>query len=146
MISSELTWSSRATRRQTDMASSLAWLLSSNPTHSYFGANYTQAIHNGSVPEWRLTDVVVRILTPSFSPNQYCNYSSVNLNDDPRKTITNAQRQRHRMVACDVAAAGTVRLKNTPGKRGHYNHACSGPRLDRTHTGPINMPLGPACR
>lgn len=91
---------------------------SSDPTWSYFGGNYTRAIYNGSVPEWSLTDAAVRILTPFFLLNQDRNYPSVSLNDDPRRTITNAQRQSHRVIARDVAAAGTVLLKNTPGKKG----------------------------
>lgn len=85
---------------------------------SYFGANYTIAIHNGSVPEWRLTDAAVRILTPYFFLGQDRGYPRVNLVDDPRLAISDAQRQRHRTVAREIAAAGTVLLKNTPGKMG----------------------------
>jgi beta-glucosidase len=85
---------------------------------SFFGANYTAAVHNGSVPEWRLTDAAVRILTPYFFFGQDRGYPKVNLEDDPRKAISDAQRQRHRTVAREVAAAGTVLLKNTPGKKG----------------------------
>ncbi|KAJ5096204.1 glycoside hydrolase family 3 protein [Penicillium alfredii] len=40
------------------------------------------------------------------------------LSTNPRKTILNAQRQRHRYLARVIAAAGTVLLKNSPGKKG----------------------------
>ncbi|PYI12531.1 glycoside hydrolase [Aspergillus sclerotiicarbonarius CBS 121057] len=85
---------------------------------SYFGSNYTAAVHNGSVPEWRLTDAAVRILTPYLFLGQDRGYPKVNLVDDPRLAISDAQRQRHRTVAQEIAAAGTVLLKNTPGKMG----------------------------
>lgn len=89
----------------------------SNDTWSYYGANYTAAVRNGTVPEWRLTDAATRILTPYYWLGQDRNYPSINLEDDPRKTITNAQRQRRRAVAREVAFAGTVLLKNTAGKK-----------------------------
>ncbi|KFX98670.1 hypothetical protein O988_04254 [Pseudogymnoascus sp. VKM F-3808] len=87
-------------------------------SYSFFGANYTRAVHNGSVPESRLTDAAVRILTPYFLLDQDRNYPRVNLADDPRRAITDAQRQTHRTLAREVAAAGTVLLKNTAGKKG----------------------------
>lgn len=89
-----------------------------NASWSYFNANYTTAIHNGSIPEWRLTDAAIRILTPYFFLGQDRGYPKVNLVDDPRSVISNAQRQRHSTVAREIAAAGTVLLKNTPGKKG----------------------------
>lgn len=90
----------------------------SDGTWSYYGTNYTTAVRNGTIPEWRLTDAVTRILTPYFWLGQDRNYPSISLEDDPRKAITNAQRQRHRVVAREIAAAGTVLLKNTPGRKG----------------------------
>ena len=87
-------------------------------TWSFFGANYTAAVKNGSVPESRLTDAAIRIMTPYFWLGQDMNYPSVNLVDDPRKAITDSQRQRHRSVAREVAAAGSVLLKNAAGKKG----------------------------
>ena len=86
--------------------------------YSYFGANYTLAVQNGSVPMWRLEDAAVRIITPFFWLGQDRNYPQVNLVDDPRKTIANAQRHRHLAVAREVASAGMVLLKNTQGKKG----------------------------
>lgn len=87
-------------------------------TWSFYGANYTAAVKNGSVPEHRLTDAAVRVKTPYFLLGQDRDYPKINLVDDPRKTIVDAQRQRHRTLAREIAAAGTVLLKNTAGKKG----------------------------
>lgn len=87
-------------------------------TWSFFGTNYTDAVNNGSIPDWRLTDAATRIMTPYFLLGQDRNYPRINLVDDPRLTITNAQRQRHRVVAREVATAGAVLLKNTQGNKG----------------------------
>lgn len=83
---------------------------------SYFGANYTRAIQNGTIPESRLTDAAIRTLTPYFWLRQDTDYPRTNILDDPKLPILDAQRQRHRAVAREVAAAGTVLLKNTAEK------------------------------
>ena len=88
------------------------------PGELFYGANYTLAVQNGSVPLWRLNDAAVRIMTPFFWLSQDRNYPQTNLVDDPRKTIVNAQRHRHLTVAREVARAGMVLLKNTQGKMG----------------------------
>jgi beta-glucosidase len=87
-------------------------------TWSFFGHNYTEGVKNSSIPEWRLTDAAVRILTPYFWLGQDRGYPKVNLVDNPRLAITDAQRQRHRTLAREIAAAGTVLLQNTSGKKG----------------------------
>ena len=84
----------------------------------FYGANLTKSVNNGSVPEWRLNDAATRIMTPYFLLGQDRNYPDINLVDDPRKTIVNSQRQRHRTLAREIATAGTVLLKNTDGKSG----------------------------
>ncbi|GKZ21087.1 hypothetical protein AbraIFM66951_002480 [Aspergillus brasiliensis] len=84
---------------------------------SFFGTNYTEGVKNGSIPEWRLTDAAVRIMTPYFWLGQDRGYPQVNLVDDPRLTITDSQRQRHRTLAREIAAAGTVLLHNTSGRK-----------------------------
>ncbi|KAI7772912.1 glycoside hydrolase [Diaporthe eres] len=120
-----------------------------NSAWSYYGANYTAAVKNGTVPEWRLTDAATRIMTPYFWLGQDRNYPSVSLEDDPRRSITNAQRQRHRMVAREVAAAGMVLLKNTPGKKGlplvkPTAIALFGPAAGQNPYGPNQYGLGPS--
>lgn len=91
-------------------ASDAAW--------SFFGGNYTESVRNGSVPEWRLTDAAVRIMTPYFLLGQDRDYPRTNLRDDPRLAIEDAQRQRHRALARDLAVAGAVLLRNSPGSKG----------------------------
>ncbi|KFZ02168.1 hypothetical protein V500_00406 [Pseudogymnoascus sp. VKM F-4518 (FW-2643)] len=90
----------------------------SGVTWSYFGANYTRAVNNGSVPAWRLDDAATRIMTPFFHLGQDRNYPDINVVDDPRGSIVSAQRQRHRTLAREIAATGSVLLKNTQGKKG----------------------------
>lgn len=90
-------------------------VITPNQPFSFFGSNYTRAVRNGSVPEWRLNDAAVRIMTPYFYLGQDRNYPKVNLMDDPRLSIVDAQRQRHRTLAREIATAGTVLLKNTVG-------------------------------
>ncbi|ELR04853.1 hypothetical protein GMDG_07078 [Pseudogymnoascus destructans 20631-21] len=48
-------------------------------TWSYFGANYTRVINNGSAPAWRLDDAATRIMTPSFHLSQDRNFLDINL-------------------------------------------------------------------
>ncbi|KAJ5770031.1 glycoside hydrolase family 3 protein [Penicillium nucicola] len=84
----------------------------------FYGANLTLAVNNGSVPEWRLNDAATRVMTPYFLLGQDRDYPEINLVDDPRKAIVDSQRQRHRTLAREIAAAGTVLLKNADGKRG----------------------------
>lgn len=116
---------------------------------SYYGTNYTTAVKNGTIPEWRLTDAATRILTPYFWLGQDRNYPSISLEDDPRKTITNAQRQRHRVVAREIATAGIVLLKNTPGRKGlplvkPTTIALFGPAAGQNPYGPNQYGLGPS--
>jgi len=85
---------------------------------SYFGANYTLAVQDGSVPESRLNDAVTRIMTPYFYLGQDRNYPRIILVDNSRDAIVDAQRQRHVTLAREIAAAGMVLFKNTKGKKG----------------------------
>ncbi|KAJ5106610.1 glycoside hydrolase family 3 protein [Penicillium angulare] len=84
----------------------------------FYGTNLTKSVNNGSVPEWRLNDAATRIMTPYFLLGQDRDYPDINLVDDPGKAIVNSQSQRHRTLAREIAAAGTVLLKNTEGKGG----------------------------
>lgn len=60
--------------------------------HSYFGANLTAAVNNGSVPIDRVDDMARRIMTPYFRLNQNAasypgiDPSSGGLNFFPRKS------------------------------------------------------------
>ena len=46
-------------------------------TDSYFGMNLTMAVQNGSLPETRLNDMVLRVMTPYFFLQQNSGYPTV---------------------------------------------------------------------
>lgn len=63
----------------------------SDPTPSYWGANLTTAVNNGSVPMDRVDDIAIRIMTPYFRLKQNeASYpkidpSSATINGEPSK-------------------------------------------------------------
>lgn len=95
-----------------------------SPEDSYFGANLTAAVHNGSVSMARIDDMVCRIMTPYFLLSQNESYPTV----DPSSAYVLAQQEgvsfgEQQIYARDVrgdhaafirnlGAAGTVLLKN----------------------------------
>jgi hypothetical protein len=100
---------------------------------SYFGANLTIAVLNGTVPQWRLDDMVVRILAgwylvdgddeidlPNFqSWTPYTN-GAVHAHVGPTwgTGVVNKHvdvRQQHGELIRHIGAASTVLLKNTKG-------------------------------
>ena len=52
---------------------------------SYFGRNITTAIHNGSLSEGRLNDMIARVMTPYFYLKQNSGYPTV----DPASAALN---------------------------------------------------------
>lgn len=101
--------------------------------HSYFGPNLTIAVLNGTVPQWRLDDMVVRILAgwylvdgddsielPNFqSWTPYTN-GAVHAHVGPTwgTGVVNKHvdvRQKHGELIRQIGAASTVLLKNTKG-------------------------------
>lgn len=48
---------------------------------AYFGANLTVAVLNGTMPEWRLDDMCMRIMTPYYLVGRDRNEIPVNVND-----------------------------------------------------------------
>ena len=96
---------------------------------SFFGGNITNAIQNGSLPESRLNDMVLRIMTPYYWLGQD-NYptvdeASADLNNfDPAKSNytwdfggpkSRDVRGDHAQIIHDIAAQSTILLKNTNG-------------------------------
>lgn len=95
---------------------------------SFFGGNITQMVQNGTVPESRIDDMVVRIMTPYYWLGQDQNHpsvdeSSADLNTfSPRSTwlrnftFTGTRsrdvRDNHGALIRKHGAAGTVLLKN----------------------------------
>lgn len=94
--------------------------------HSYFGANLTAAVNNGSVAEARLDDMAKRIMTPYFRLKQNQNYppidpSGAGLNFFPPEDYLfnytygpeNVDvRDDHASLIRELGAAGIVLLKN----------------------------------
>jgi beta-glucosidase-like glycosyl hydrolase len=87
---------------------------------SYFGANLTQAVNNGSVPLERLDDMATRILggyfllgqdSPSF-PN--VTFDAFDRNDDRLNDYLDV-RGDHGHLIREIGAASTVLLKNVNG-------------------------------
>ncbi|KAJ9635170.1 hypothetical protein H2199_008656 [Coniosporium tulheliwenetii] len=97
-----------------------------DPTPSFWGANLTTAVNNGSVAESRVDDMVLRIMTPYFYLGQdedfpFVDESSSVINFfDPATWTYNYTlgpvvdvRDGHAQLIRDLASAGTVLLKNT---------------------------------
>ncbi|KAF2146981.1 glycoside hydrolase family 3 protein [Aplosporella prunicola CBS 121167] len=101
---------------------------------TYFGANLTEAVNNGTVPEWRVNDMVRRVMTPYFLLGQdkdfplvdpsMGEYPSVNefdkqdgWYDDWNKAKALGEpdvdvRANHSKLIRELGAAGIVLLKN----------------------------------
>jgi beta-glucosidase len=96
---------------------------------SFFGGNITNAVSNGSLPESRLDDMVLRIMTPYYYLRQD-NYPTIdpssaalnnfnpsssnytwNLNGSESRDV----RGSHSQLIHDLAAQATVLLKNVNG-------------------------------
>ena len=83
----------------------LAGLDMEMPDGNYFGSALEQAVKQGSVPQSRLDDMVVRILTAMFA---------VGIMDSPQtgNLTANAMSTAHSALARQLAGAGTVLLQN----------------------------------
>ncbi|KAI0175281.1 beta-glucosidase [Pestalotiopsis sp. NC0098] len=93
---------------------------------SWFGLNLTAAVNNGSVSEDRLDDMVHRIMTPYYYLGQDQDYPSVDLsnvylvyigyglgaNITGPIPVARDVRDDHGALVREIAAAGTVLLKN----------------------------------
>ncbi|KAH0847529.1 hypothetical protein AYO21_01437 [Fonsecaea monophora] len=101
--------------------------IGSSRNTSFFGGNVTRAVRNGTLDEDRLDDMIRRIMTPYFYLNQN-EYPPIDgleptLNSDSPPYqhpftlgASNVDvRSGHGQLIRDIAAAGTVLLKNTNG-------------------------------
>lgn len=96
---------------------------------SYWGSNLTIAVLNGTIPQWRVDDMAVRIMTAYYKVGRQRTQVPINFNSWTREEFgylhAGAQegygrvnervnvRRRHAVVARKVASASTVLLKNT---------------------------------
>ena len=100
-----------------------------NSGYSFWGANLTLAILNGTVPEYRLDDMAMRIMAAFFKTGQEIEQPDINFSSWTRNTIGPVHalagqgiqqanfhvdvRGDHAGLVRQVAAQGTVLLKNT---------------------------------
>ncbi|KAH8921781.1 glycoside hydrolase family 3 protein [Atractiella rhizophila] len=92
-----------------------------NTTHSYWGSALIEAVRNGSVPEARVTDMVVRTMSAYYKLGQDKNYPHLNFNYNFQDTYDkngalvnehiNVQDDHYKIIR-DIGAASTVLLKN----------------------------------
>lgn len=96
---------------------------------SYWGANLTLAVINGTVPEWRIDDMAMRIMASFFKTGQKLDQPDINFSswtDDTVAPIHIAAQERIEQVNFhvdvrdeyaylirEIASRGTVLLKNT---------------------------------
>ncbi|KAF4552311.1 Glycosyl hydrolase family 3 C-terminal domain-containing protein 6 [Elsinoe fawcettii] len=55
---------------------------------SFFGGNITLAVNNGTVPESRIDDMIIRIMTPYYWLGQDVNYPTVDPSSSPLNTFS----------------------------------------------------------
>ncbi|KAL1861773.1 hypothetical protein VTK73DRAFT_6915 [Phialemonium thermophilum] len=96
---------------------------------SYWGTNLTLAVLNGTVPEYRIDDMVMRIMAAFFKTGQTLDLPPINFDSwttdtfGPLHFAVNEDRQQinwhvnvqdnHGSLIREIAAKGTVLLKNT---------------------------------
>lgn len=104
----------------------------STPSPSYWGENATSAVTNGTIPESRIDDMVLRVLTPYFHLGQDKDYPKVDaysatLNGKAASTwlydfqvgteeeVVDLRNEETTQFIRESAANGTILLKNTNG-------------------------------
>ncbi|KAK7518898.1 glycoside hydrolase superfamily [Phyllosticta citriasiana] len=99
----------------------------SSPNPSFWGANATAAVQNGTIPESRIDDMVLRIMTPYFHLGQDKDFplvdkSSADLNGKPESSfgfpfelgpVVDVRTEEHTQFIRESAANSTVLVKNT---------------------------------
>lgn len=86
-----------------------------NSNNSYFSANLTMAVNNGSVPLARVDDMAIRVMAGFFLVGQDSGYPAVNFDTfkkgGPLNEHVNVQDD-HADIVRKVGAASTILLKN----------------------------------
>lgn len=95
---------------------------------SFWGANLTTSVSNGSLAESRLDDMAIRIMTPYFHLGQDSGFPAIDADTPGTQTTWNTStyrynytygetsvdvRSNHADLIREIGAAGTVLLKNT---------------------------------
>ncbi|PIL26464.1 hypothetical protein GSI_12222 [Ganoderma sinense ZZ0214-1] len=86
---------------------------------SFFGANLTAFVENGTIAEARVDDMVERIVAAWYLLGQDDNYPEVNFNqaspDDPATNLHVDVQDDHFKIVREIGAASVVLLKNVAG-------------------------------
>jgi beta-glucosidase len=113
---------------------------------SYFGANLTEAVRNGSVPMSRVDDMATRIVGGWFLVGQDQGFPAVNFDSfhvgGPNNSRINVQ-DNHRHLIRKIGAASTVLLKNvnnTLPLKAPYSIALIGSDAGPSSRGPNGYP------
>ncbi|WFD04054.1 beta-glucosidase [Malassezia obtusa] len=87
-----------------------------NLKESFWGQNLTNAVHNGTVPRSRLDDMATRVLAAYYFLHQDKDFPKTNFDFfdllDPAKNAAVDVTKDHDQVTREIAAAGTVLVKN----------------------------------
>ncbi|KAJ6607197.1 beta-glucosidase [Mycena sp. CBHHK59/15] len=92
-------------------------------TNSYWGAALVESVRNGSVPETRVDDMVIRALAAWYKMGQDSDYPDVNFSQLTEATFLNGElvnehvnvQGDHYKTVREIGAASTILLKNTNG-------------------------------
>ncbi|KAF2089190.1 glycoside hydrolase family 3 protein [Saccharata proteae CBS 121410] len=100
-------------------------IYSTSSTPSFWGENITMAIQNGSLAESRLDDMILRILTPYYHLGQDQDFPSIDTSSAAMTDqstwefnytlgpMVDVRSDEHTKLIRDLAAQGTILLKNT---------------------------------
>ncbi|EIN06360.1 beta-glucosidase [Punctularia strigosozonata HHB-11173 SS5] len=91
-----------------------------NTTNSWWGSALIESVKNGSVPEWRVDDMVVRTFAAYYKMGQDRNYPPVSFSQLTEQTYLNGVKVNehvnvqgdHYKVIREIGGASTVLLKN----------------------------------
>ncbi|KAJ6524599.1 glycoside hydrolase superfamily [Mycena vulgaris] len=95
----------------------------SKATNSYWGAALIEMVNNGSVPEARVDDMVIRTLAAWYKMGQDSDYPEVNFSQLTEATLLNGELVNERVnvqgdhykLIREIGAASTILLTNTKG-------------------------------
>jgi len=95
-----------------------------NTTNSWWGSALIESVKNGSVPEWRVDDMVTRTMAAFFKMGQDSGYPPVNFDYNFENTLNsngmvvnehvNVQADHFKLIR-EIGGASTILLKNTNG-------------------------------
>ncbi|KAF8486551.1 glycoside hydrolase superfamily [Gautieria morchelliformis] len=91
--------------------------------NSWWGSALIESVNNGSVPEWRVDDMVTRSMAAFFKMGQDAGYPAVNFDYNSEDTFMHGMlvnehvnvQSNHGQLIREIGGASTILLKNTNG-------------------------------